>query len=194
MGTPKAWLDFGGEPLLVRTVRVVASVAAPVVVVASQGQDMPPLPTGIDVVRDAVSDMGPLAGLAAGLEVVAPRAEAAFVSATDAPFLHPALIRRLVELRGAHDVVAPRAKGGVHPLTAVYGVGSRAAIEASLAAKDLRVWALLERLRTLYVDEAMLLAGAELAAADPQLRSLINVNTPEQYRAALAELAVASRP
>jgi molybdopterin-guanine dinucleotide biosynthesis protein A len=52
----------------------------------------------------------------------------------------------------------------------------------------LRPFFLFERMRTLVADNAMLLAGEELAAADPELRSLRNVNTPEEYAAALAEL------
>src|SRR5258708_4890438 len=82
---------------------------APVLVVAAEGQDSLPLPEGIVVVRDAVGGRGPLQGIEAGLEAIAPQASLAFVSAVDAPFLHPALIRRLVELCSAdHDIVAPR--------------------------------------------------------------------------------------
>jgi molybdopterin-guanine dinucleotide biosynthesis protein A len=188
MGSPKAWLDFGGEPLLARTVRTVATAAAPVVVVAAPGQDVPPLPGGVAIVRDAVSGHGPLQGIAAGLEAIAPHAPAAFVSATDAPFLHPALIRRLAALRGPdHDVAVPRTGGHVHALAAVYGVASLPAIQESLSAGRLRLSSLLACTRTLFADEALLLAGAELAAADPSLRSLRNLNTPEEYAAALAE-------
>jgi molybdopterin-guanine dinucleotide biosynthesis protein A len=188
MGSPKAWLDFGGEPLLARTVRTVASVAWPVVVVAAPGQDVPALPAGVAIVRDAVSGRGPLQGIAAGLEAVAPYAPAAFVSSTDAPFLHPALIRRLAELRGVeHDIAVPRAGGHFHPLSAVYGMAARAEIAALLAADRLRPFFLFDRMRTLVADEALLLAGAELAAADPALCSLRNVNTPEEYAEALAE-------
>jgi molybdopterin-guanine dinucleotide biosynthesis protein A len=189
MGSPKAWLDFGGEPLLARTVRTVAKVAWPVVVVAAPGQDVPPLLEGVAVVRDAVSGRGPLQGLAAGLEAVASRAPAAFVSSTDVPFLHPALIERLAELRGVdYDIAVPRAGGHLHPLSAVYGVAALGEIAALLAADRRRLSLLFERMRTLVADEALLLAGAELAAADPELRSLRNVNTPEEHAAALAEL------
>ena len=194
MGTPKAWLDFGGELLLQRVVRRVAEVAEAVVVVAAPGQDVPPLPEGVAIVRDPVSGRGPLQGIGAGLDALAGRAEAAFVSSTDVPFLHPALIRRLVALRGdAYDIVAPRAQGHYHPLATVYGMEARAEIAALLAADRLRPFFLFERMRTLIADEALLLQGAELAAADPELRSLRNVNTPEEYAAALAEAGLAAK-
>jgi molybdopterin-guanine dinucleotide biosynthesis protein A len=159
-----------------------------VVVVAAPGQDVPPLPGDVAVVRDAVGGRGPLQGIAAGLSAIAPHAPAAFVSATDVPFLHPALVRRLVELRGTdHDAAVPRTGGHVHALAAVYGVGAMAAIQESLAAGRLRMASLFEHLRALFAGEALLLGGTELAAADPSLRSLRNLNTPEEYAAALAE-------
>ncbi|APR83474.1 Molybdopterin-guanine dinucleotide biosynthesis protein MobA [Minicystis rosea] len=188
MGTPKAWLDFDGEPLLARTVRVVSEVAAPVVVVAALGQALPPLPNDVTIVRDAVEGRGPLQGIAAGLEALAERAHAAFVSSTDAPFLHPAMIRRLAALHGdAHDIVVPQAQGHFHPLCAVYGLQARAEIASLLAADRLRLSLLFERMRTLVADEVLLLADEALRAADPTLRSLCNVNTPEEYAAALAD-------
>jgi molybdopterin-guanine dinucleotide biosynthesis protein A len=194
MGTPKAWLAAGGETLLARTVRAVAAAASPVVVVAAPGQEVPPLPEGVTVIRDAVAGRGPLEGLAAGLDAVASFAPAAFVSATDAPFLHPALIRRLAELRGpGDDIVVPRAGGRLHPLAAVWAEGARAEIAASLAAGQLRLTGVVARARARYADEALLLAGEELARVDPGLRSLCNVNTPEEYAAVLAEMAGSAR-
>jgi molybdopterin-guanine dinucleotide biosynthesis protein A len=188
MGTPKAWLAFAGETLLARTVRVVGSVAAPVVVAAAPGQDLPVLPDGIAVVRDAAVGQGPLQGIAAGLAAIAPHAPAAFVCATDAPFLHPALIRRLATLRGeAHAIAVARAGGRIHPLAAVYGVVVLPTVAEALAAGRLRLTALFDQVPTLIADEALLLAGDELQAADPELRSLRNLNTPEDYAAALAE-------
>lgn len=188
MGSPKASLDFGGEPLLLRVVRRVAEAASPVVVVAAPGQEVPPLPPGVAVARDAVGGRGPLQGIAAGLAALSGRAEAAFVSSTDVPFLHPALIRRLAALRGdAYDIAVPRAQGHFHPLLAVYGLNAAAEVAALLAEDRLRPFFLFDRMRTLVADEALLLSDPDLAAADPDLRSLRNVNKPEEYAAALAE-------
>jgi molybdopterin-guanine dinucleotide biosynthesis protein A len=189
MGTPKAFLPFGGELLLQRVVRVIAEAAWPIVVVAAPEQEIPALPPAVTVVRDAVRGRGPLQGLAAGMEALDPALDAVFVSSTDVPFLHAALIRRLHALRGSdHDIAVPRASGHYHPLSAIYGVGARAEIAALLAADRRRPFFLFERMRTLVADEALLLEGEELKKADPSLRSLRNVNTREEYEAALAEL------
>src|SRR5438067_7908228 len=87
MGRPKAWLPFGGELMLPRVVRVLREVVEPVVVVTAPGQDVPPLPAGAEVVRDEVEGKGPLGGLAAGLAALGGRADAAYLSSCDVPFL-----------------------------------------------------------------------------------------------------------
>lgn len=188
MGAPKAWLQFGGEPLLQRVVRVLRQVADPVVVVAAKDQELPPLEGSVEVVRDSVRDQGPLQGMAAGFEAVDSRASAVFVSSTDAPFLSPALIHRLVALRLAEfDIAVPMADGHYHPLSAVYGVQVLAEITAMLAHGHLRVTDVLRRCRTKVATPALLLEGEELSAVDPELRSLRGINTPEEYAAALLE-------
>src|SRR5947207_9913868 len=93
MGRPKAWLPFGGELMLPRVVRLLGEAAAPVVVVAAPGQEVPPLPPDVTVVRDEEKGRGPLQGLAAGLDALAGRAEAAYLSSCDVPFLRPAFVR-----------------------------------------------------------------------------------------------------
>jgi molybdopterin-guanine dinucleotide biosynthesis protein A len=194
MGAPKAWLDVGGEVLLARTVRVVGEVAARVVVVAAVGQALPALPTSVRVVRDAVEGRGPLQGLAAGLDAIATDHDLALVCATDAPFLHAAFVRRLVALLRDEDLaVVPEVGARVHALAALYRTSARDEIARGLAAGDLRLGSLLARLHARRVGEAELLAGAELARADGALRSLVNVNTREEYEAAIAAIGLSSR-
>src|SRR5437763_5113311 len=79
MGRPKAWLPFAGEVMLPRVARLLAEVVAPVVVVAAPGQDVPPLPGGVEVVRDPERGRGPLQGLAAGLGALPGKAVAAYL-------------------------------------------------------------------------------------------------------------------
>ena len=49
-------------------------VARPIVVVAAPGQDVPPLPAEVAIVRDEEQGRGPLQGLAAGLQALAGQA------------------------------------------------------------------------------------------------------------------------
>jgi len=185
MGRDKSALPFHGDTLLGRAVRLVARVAADVVVVARPGQELPPLPDGVHIVRDEVLDQGPLGGLAPGLR--ASRAEACFVTSCDAPWLRPAVVRLLFERLGGADVAFAEAEGRLQPLCAVYRTSVAPRIDALLAAGRLRPVFLAESAPTVRVAEA------ELRAVDPDLASLANCNTPEAYEAALAAPAPSVR-
>ena len=183
MGRPKAWLPFGEEFMLPRVVRLVGEAVRPVVVVAAPDQEVPPLPSEVAIVRDEERGRGPLQGLAAGLDALAGRVEAAYLSSCDAPLLRPAFVRRLIELLGTHTVCVPRAGGYHHPLAAVYRLEVVAAVRRLLAADRLRPYFLFEAVATRVVEPA------ELAAVDPTLQTLRNLNTPADYEAALRDLA-----
>jgi molybdenum cofactor guanylyltransferase len=189
MGRPKAWLDFGGEPLLVRVVRRLAGAADPIVVVAAPGQDLPPLPPAVEILRDPVEDEGPLVGLGAGLAALASRAAYAFVSAVDAPFLAPELVRRLRTLCADADACVVRDGDHLQALAAVFATGLHPTVEALVAAGERRALAVFERARTVIVERGELLADPAVAAADPELWSFRNLNTPADYAAALRDAA-----
>src|SRR5437667_9469264 len=87
MGRPKAWLPFGDELMLPRVVRLLSEAVSPIVVVAAPGQDVPPLPDDVQIVRDAEQGRGPLQGLLAGLHALQGRADAAYLSSCAVPFL-----------------------------------------------------------------------------------------------------------
>jgi molybdopterin-guanine dinucleotide biosynthesis protein A len=181
MGRPKAWLPFGEELMLPRVVRLLGEAVAPVVVVAARGQDVPPLPAEVEVVRDEEKGRGPLQGLATGLAALRGRAEAAYLSSCDVPFLRPDFVRRLVQLLGGHQICVPRVGDYHHPLAAVYRSEVDAAVKRLLAEDRLRPFFLFEAVPTRVVT------AEELAEADPTFQSLRNLNAPEEYEAALRE-------
>lgn len=188
MGRPKAWLPFGDEVLLQRVVRLLSEVVRPIVVVAAQGQDLPHLPSDVLIVRDEHEALGPLAGLAAGLAALNGKADAAYASSCDVPLLKPEFVRHMTGLRGDYDLVIPRDGKYHHPLAAVYRTTVESAVRQLIAENRLRPFFLLERVRSREVDVA------ELRAVDPELESLRNTNTPEEYAAALALAGISSFP
>jgi len=186
MGTPKAALEWHGSTLLRRTVGIIARVTdGPVVVVRAPGQELPALPPPTEVVDDPREGLGPVQGLAAGLAAAQDRAEVAFVSSTDMPFLHPAFVRRV--LRAAQDgadVGLPVARGYPQPLAAAYRT-ALAPVAAKLVAEErLRPAFLFEECVVERLDEGALRADPVLAALDPGLDSVVNVNEPADYQAA----------
>ncbi len=186
MGTAKASLDWHGSTLLRRTLGVLdRAVDGPLLVVCAPGQPLPEIPPLVEIVEDPEEGLGPMQGIAAGLAALAGRAHAAFVCSTDLPFLHPAFIRRvLTALTDDLDVVLPVARGYPQPLAAAYRISLAPLIAEAVAAGDLRPAFLYRRCATLRLDEAALLADPMLAAADPALDSVVNVNSPDDYQAA----------
>ncbi len=186
MGTPKAELEWHGSTLLRRTLGVLArAVDGPLLVVRAPGQLLPEIPSPADVVEDPAEGLGPLQGIAAGLAALTGRAQITFVCSTDLPFLHPMFIRRVLGgLTDGIDVVLPVARGFPQPLAAAYRVTLAPLVAELVAAGDLRPGRLFPRCATLRLDDAALLADPGLAAADPALDSVVNVNCPDDYRAA----------
>jgi molybdenum cofactor guanylyltransferase len=186
MGTPKAALEWHGSTLLRRTVGIIARVTGgPVVVVRAPGQGLPALPPETEVVEDPREGLGPVQGLAAGLAALTGRAEVAFVSSTDMPFLHPAFVRRVLRpVQEGADVGLPLARGYPQPLAASYRVALAPVAAKLVAGERLRPAFLFEECAVTRLDEAALLADPVLAALDPGLDSVVNVNEPGDYRAA----------
>ena len=191
MGTPKAALEWHGSTLLRRVTGIVErGVDGPVVVVRAPGQVLPSLGRGVEVVEDAREGRGPLQGLAAGLQALAGRAEAAYASSTDVPLLHPAFVRRVLAAMDEQvDVVLPRAGGFNHPLAAVYRTSLAGLVEELIAADRMRPAHLFERCRVRTLEEDDLLADPAVAALDPSLDSVLNLNEPADYEAARARTA-----
>jgi molybdenum cofactor guanylyltransferase len=176
MGTSKAMLDWHGAPLLRRVTGILQRVAEPVLVVHASGQPLPPLP-GVRLVTDARPGRGPLEGIAAGMRELAGSCEAVFVSGTDVPLLHPGFVRGVAASLDGYEVALPVADGHDHPLGAAYRMSLLPQAERLLAAGRLRTGFLLEGARVRRLDRDELV--------EPQ--SLRNLNTPEEYAAALAE-------
>src|SRR5215218_1024438 len=182
MGSPKAALEWHGSTLLRRVAGIVArGVDGPVVVVRAPGQGLPALPDGIEVVEDAREGRGPLQGLAA----VCDTAPVAYASSTDVPLLHPRFVRRVVAAVGDDvDVALPHVGGFPQPLAAAYRTSLVDIVERLIAEDRMRPAFLFEACRVRRLDHAALLADPALAALDPELESVLNLNERGDYEAA----------
>lgn len=181
MGVPKATLPFGPETMLQRVVRLLGSVVSPIIVVAARDQALPPLPDEVRIARDEREARGPLEGIRAGLSALPPSIDAAYITSCDVPLLVPAFVGRMIELMGDHDVAVMEIDGFTHPLSAIYRSNALPHVEALLAADRLRPLFLFEQVRTRRVTPE------EMKGVDPDLRTLRNLNTQEDYRTALAD-------
>jgi molybdenum cofactor guanylyltransferase len=175
MGQSKALLLFDGEPLIVHIARALERVFAEIVVVAAPEQELPALPG--KMVRDEVAYQGPVGGIYYGLRVA--DEEIAFVTSCDAPFLNTALIAHLTSQMLGYDVVVPYWEERYQPLHAVYRKSVLPLLKEQLERGELRPIYLFDKVRTRKVEPD------EIKTLDPDGMSFLNMNTPEDYEAAL---------
>ena len=180
MGTAKALLPFGPETMLQRVVRLLADVVSPIVVVAAVDQPLPDLPRQVIITRDEQEARGPLEGLRAGLKALPMDVESAYVTSCDVPLLEPAFVREMLDFASGYDIAVMEIDGFTHPLSAVYRRSVLPPVEDLLAANQLRPVFLFDRVKTRRVRPAEI-------TADPELRTLRNLNTADEYQQALAD-------
>lgn len=172
MGVDKTLLPVDGESLLARVVDAVSAVCEHTVVVTNRPQQIAEagLPADTPVLLDEVSNRGPLGGLVTALRDA--RDEWVLAVAADIPWLEPEVVRALWRARGDAQAVVPVTENGPEPLLALYRRDCLPAARHVLASGRRRLVAMFPELSVVE------LPLDELRAADPSLRSLVNVNTP----------------
>jgi len=185
MGRPKAWLPWLGRTMIEHVVEGLRPAVDEIVVVSSATLELPPLDARVVVDREP--GRGPLAGIREGLAAVA-RSQLAFVTSTDAPFLTPEYVTRLLDRGGP---AAPVAEGRTQVLSAVYPCAAWKQAEALLERGLARPLDLLEQLdyEPLAFDEKDDGASEERGAgrAGPTMRPPVRpppwrgFNTPAEY-------------
>lgn len=175
MGRPKALLPFDGEPLIAHILRGLKKMFAEAVVVAAPEQELPTLPALL--VRDEVAYQGPVSGIYHGLKAAGH--DVCFMTSCDAPFLNFALISHLVSQISGWDVVVPFWQDRLQPLHAVYRRGVAPLLKEQLERGELRPIFLYDKVRTRKIHED------EIRRHDPEGLSFLNMNSPEEYDAAL---------
>ncbi|APZ96690.1 molybdenum cofactor guanylyltransferase [Fuerstiella marisgermanici] len=189
MGTDKASIRLGDETFLHRTCRVIDDVAAPVIVIANPTQALPTLPAQITVVLDKFPNEGPLGGLLTGLTFLNDqrKLEAAetcgvFLSGCDTPLVNANVIaemqRRFLTLEPSVDALVVVHESRRQPLHAIYRRSIATQAAASFERGERSLQKLLQGLNVVEVPVS------ELAALDPDLLFLKNINTPEDLAAA----------
>jgi molybdopterin-guanine dinucleotide biosynthesis protein A len=166
--------------MLQRVVRLLSTVVSPIVVVAAPGQSLPELPAEVTVTHDEREGRGPLEGLRAGLKALPDTVEMSYVTSCDVPLLVPDFVRRMIDLLGGHDIAVMDVDGFAHPLSAIYRRHTLSHVEKLLAQDRLRPVFLFDAVRTRRVQPA------EVSAVDPELLTLRNLNTREDYLEALS--------
>ncbi|TCM83475.1 molybdenum cofactor guanylyltransferase MobA [Rhodovulum steppense] len=176
-GVDKALIRLGGTTLLARVAaRLGPQVAA--LALSANGLAEDYAEARLPVLADPPpGNLGPLAGVLAGLDWAAEEgAEAVATAAVDTPFLPADLVARLVAAAGGGLAVAASC-GRMHPTAALWPVGLREELRAALARGE-------RRLGGFAHAKGAVTAGFEAEGIDP----FFNINTPDDL--ALAEAAL----
>lgn len=178
-GRNKAFLDVGGHTILNRLLTALQPFFEEILLVTRKPQLYAETP--VRVVTDLYEDRSSLTGIHAAL--VQSRAEFAFVVPCDTPFLRSAIIKMLLAaLTPDCDVVVPLVEGHYEPLCAVYSKRTIPMIEAQLDSGNYRIFDFFDQVNV------KTLSTGQIKAADPDLLSFLNVNTPAALRACQARL------
>lgn len=173
MGIDKTLLPVDGESLVARVAEAVSTVCEHVVVVTNRPETMAEagLPKDVVVLTDEVAYQGPLGGLVTAL--ASATTEWVLAVGADMPWLNAAVVRALWEARGDGQVVVPITEKGPEPLLALYRRDCLPVARRVLESGRRRVVAIFPELDVVEVPVE------RLRAFDPELRSLMNVNTPQ---------------
>ncbi len=185
MGRDKVALPLGDTTLLERIAAELHRAFSPIIVVAARQADQPSVidaaARDVILIRDEVAYQGPVHALRAGLGAGA--GDHAFVASCDLPLVRAAVALKLCAMLENHDAVIARVGGRLQMLHAVYRRRCLGALDAMEARGERRLHAIVDHIRVRIVEEA------EMRLIDPRLESFFNVNTPQDYRAALAAIA-----
>jgi molybdopterin-guanine dinucleotide biosynthesis protein A len=196
MGRAKALLPVPPDetPLLVHMVRRLQHLVEPPTIIVANDADLiaqlqiEPQPR---FVPDHYPETGTLGGIATGLHAL-PQDGWALIMACDLPLVSARLCQALIAFTAERDaegqelwdVVMPVVEDFAEPLHALYHARTLPAIEARLSRSERRAISFHPDVRVRTVDEAT------LRRYDPALHSFINANTPDEWAAALALLAL----
>ncbi len=177
MGQDKGLAHFNGRPLVARVVEQLSGLGAALLITTNQPEEYAFL--GQPLFTDLLPGKGPLGGLYTAL--CATQKPVIAVVGCDMPFIVPALLaaERDLLLGGGYDVVVPRSPDGLEPLLALYRrEACLPAVRAALGAGERKMTAWYSTVQAQEMDVEV------VALYDPQFRSFINLNTPEEFRAA----------
>lgn len=194
MGQPKALLPIppDGTPLLLHVLQRLQPLAERTLIIANDPAlpNQARIPAHVKVLTDLYPDTGTLGGIATGVSACD---DWAMIVACDMPFVNPKLFVYFQELaresgdqrpeiEDRWDAIVPLVGGFAEPLHALYHRRCLPHIERRLANGERRAICFHPDVRLRMVQED------ELRRFDPELRSFVNTNTPEEWEGVLKSL------
>ena len=174
MGQDKALVHVGGVPVYSRIVDVFELLFDEILIITDrQGRHAD---IGYREVTDIIPDCGPLGGIYTGLHYA--KSDQIFVASCDLPFINSSVIEIFMAEAGNYDIVVPDIDGRLHPLHATYSKRCAPYIRKWLDNGLFNITKFINDVEGLSVRKIQM---PELITKDPELRSLFNMNTQEDW-------------
>jgi molybdopterin-guanine dinucleotide biosynthesis protein A len=183
-GVKKALLEVGGRPIVQRVVDTLSQVLSRIIIITNTPRDFAFL--NLPTFRDLIPGCGSLGGLYTGLSACGGRS--GLLVACDMPFLNAEIIRYMLELAHQADIVVPRIHGKLEPMHAIYSPSCIPHILELLTKSNLKILDFIESVDVLEIPET------EIVRFDPELRFIMNVNSPSDLERARALAGDPSAP
>jgi len=169
-GQNKAFIRVGGKRILDRLYAIFSDLFREIILVTNDPLQF--MEWDLTIVTDLFPVRSSLTGIHAGLFYM--RNPYAFFSACDTPFLKKDLVETLLDnLNGNKDIIMPETAAGMEPLCAIYSKRCLNAAEHHIKENKFKIQRALRNHRLKKIPETA------LRAADPELTSFFNINTPQ---------------
>jgi len=169
MPVPKAFIEVEGQRIIERNLGIMKQLFKEVFIITNQPESY--IYLGVPLFGDIYNIRGPMTGIFTAL--VNSKNSWIFISACDMPFLNGHLIEYLYSKRDDFSAVVPMAGDRVEPLFAFYSKSLLLLMEESILMGRPVIKDFLKNKKVKYVTVD------EIKKIDPEMRSFINLNTPE---------------
>lgn len=172
MGYNKAFLKYGDKTIIEHQIARLNEIFDEIILSSNDADLYTSL--NLPIVPDVIPYKCPLSGICAGL--MRATSSHAFVIACDMPFINKKVILYLKEHINNYDVVVPQTTRGLEPMHAFYSKNCIQPMYRCLKEGRLRVIDFFSEVKVKIVNEN------ELKELDVSTQSLLNLNTPEEYK------------
>jgi len=171
-GRNKSFEKINATPLIEKVITAMGAVFQELVIITNTPHEYSHLQ--LPLYKDLMEGLGPLGGILTGLSAISK--DAGLFVACDMPFLNGKLLRHMAECKDDFDAVVPRVSGHVEALHALYKKTCLRAVRRLIDSREYQVFRFFPEVSVRYVDED------EIRQFDPELRSFLNVNTPQELQ------------
>jgi molybdenum cofactor guanylyltransferase len=180
MGTNKAFIEIDGVPMIERIYGLLKSRFQEILIISDQGELFSNLE--VTVHGDLIPQLGAIGGLYSGLFFAS--FPYSFCVACDMPFLNVRLVDYLIKRINGFEAVVPKTRDGLQPLHAIYSKACMEPIKKLIDRGRTKIIDFYPEAKVRFVDED------EFHVLDPENRSFINVNTPEDLAVLKAKVSM----